>query len=311
MAFFLVFVANFAAQRYWKGGTVSKPQLHQSTVGNEMEQWEQQIRSLHTKKPTTSTHKIPPKAAEGGGSAKSLPISDPSRSLPQGTELHKLIGQALEYTRPGNHKLCVMEVGTADGKGTTVQLVKALRAYSAAHNNREWHVSTYEGILKLFQSARWEWQQLSTVKVVNELVMSEQNLEMFVYPHIQGPDTDVWPGKHFYRKLYNGTSAQIAKGEMGAYVRSFPECVLDFVLIDSTRYAHLGIIKTIMERQGLTDSETVWLIENDFWDGGGDERQILDKALSLEFIAGAHPRGEMWPWIYFRVASPGPPKHSA
>eukprot|EP00288_Rhodomonas_lens_P010157 CAMPEP_0177745842 /NCGR_PEP_ID=MMETSP0484_2-20121128/30534_1 /TAXON_ID=354590 /ORGANISM="Rhodomonas lens, Strain RHODO" /LENGTH=157 /DNA_ID=CAMNT_0019260517 /DNA_START=121 /DNA_END=591 /DNA_ORIENTATION=- len=91
--------------------------------------WREAIRTLH-KQHAGNVEKVRPKRERPAPAAvptvRAQKLSDPTQA-PGGSELHHLIGTALQHTRAGQQKMCIMEVGTADGKGTTVQLVKALK----------------------------------------------------------------------------------------------------------------------------------------------------------------------------------------
>ncbi len=68
---------------------------------------------------------------------------------------------------------------------------------------------------------------------------------------------------------------------------------------------HAGIVQTLLQTRGLTSPSTVFIIEDDFWPsesaGGGSESRILRQFWNLTDVEGAHPDGEMWPWMSFRI----------
>jgi len=96
---------------------------------------------------------------------------------------------------------------------------------------------------------------------------------------------------------------QIQRGEMGPWFNTTPGCKVDLVLIDSTRFAHVGILATILLANGLTDASTGFLIENDHWGPNGEwagkgrnELKILSKYWDMDVEFEENPDGEMWPW---------------
>ena len=93
-----------------------------------------------------------------------------------------------------------------------------------------------------------------------------------------------------------------------------PPCAADLVLIDSSRYSHPGIIATLL-LHNATRPDTVFLVEDDSWlSSSGSERLLLQRHWRLAALSSSHPRGEMWPWITFRIdgeAPPSPPQPAA
>ena len=223
-----------------------------------------------------------------------------------GSEFSKLIAKAVSMVHNESGPLCVIEVGTADGSGTTQKLFDVLQKNCENDDGREFVIFTYESDPTLASIAASRWSDQHNVVILCDLVMREDFLVEYVMNSIEGPDGDEYPNTGFYKTFYNGTFNKVANGEIGGFLRRLPSCTADLVLVDSTRYAHPGIIATLLSLN-LTRPDTVFLIENDFWSSpDGDERRLLERRWRLADAVSAAPAGEMWPWLIFRVAGPQP-----
>jgi len=198
--------------------------------------------------------------------------------------------------------LCIMEVGTAAGAGTTIKLFSALYDQCVG-GGREFILHGYEGDPVLAATAKERWRGHSdNVQVTCQLVMHADLMDKYVIQNIEGPESDVFPGHAFYTRLYTGTPDRVNRGEFCGFFPAPPTmCSPDLVLIDGTRFATAGIVATLL--QNLTRPETVFVVEDDFWEGAlGSERRILERYWRLVDVDAAHPKGEMWPWMIFRIA---------
>lgn len=230
---------------------------------------------------------------------------------PGNSQLSAFIENSLEKVKVNDNPLCVMEVGTADGSGTTVALHHALHSQCSRVGGRSFTITTYEGLPQLARDAKELWKDQASVTVVNELVITDNNIDKYVIPVIEGPEGGEFPGTGFYKKLYGATRDNVNRGELGGFFKTKPMCgVMDIVLIDSTRYAHAGIIATLLSSQSdngqhLIQPDTVFILENDFWPGShssdGNERRILERYWILRNVTEEHPIGEQWPWISFKI----------
>lgn len=217
------------------------------------------------------------------------------------TALGGVIASALRMIPTDNTPLCAIEVGTADGTGTTAKLFDALRHQCVSPNGRQFNVYSYESVPHLASQAAYRWRQHPNVNVLCELVISEGLLDPFVLKSIQGPEGDVYPGKGFYERLYRQTSDMVHRGDLGPFFQTKPPCVADLVLIDSTRYMHPGIIATLLAHN-VTHPGTVYLVEDDFWSPPAmSERRLIEQHWRLSALTSSHPVGEMWPWTAFRI----------
>ena len=54
------------------------------------------------------------------------------------------------------------------------------------------------------------------------------------------------------------------RGTLGGFLAHRPPCKPDLILLDPTRYAHAGIVATLIEA-GLATDRTVFVIEDDHW----------------------------------------------
>jgi hypothetical protein len=217
------------------------------------------------------------------------------------TQLSEFISRGLKLIPNSTDPLCVLEVGTADGRGTTVSLFNAMQKKCKQENGREFQLFTYEGLPSLAREAKGFWLNNTNVVVLNELVLDENTINEYIIQRIEGPEGSTFPGKGFYQRLYSELRENVKSGVFGGFFHTRPECKLDFVLIDSTRFAHAGIIQTILQAADLKPT-TIFLIENDFWPPADrNEQSILERFWELTDIVSDHPEGEQWPWLLFRI----------
>ena len=227
------------------------------------------------------------------------------------SQLDSFISSALHTIQNEQRPLCVLEVGTADGTGTTVSLFNALKANCVRNRQAGFRLYTYEVSAQEAKKAKTLWSANSCesnsgcVEVVNEIVLDETVMDRFITQQIDGPDSDTFPGKQFYHTFYSDMQHCIGSNECGSFFRTIPPCTLDLVLIDGTRFSHAGIVQTLLQTRGLTSPSTVFIIEDDFWPsesaGGGSESRILRQFWNLTEVEEAHPDGEMWPWMSFKI----------
>eukprot|EP00286_Rhodomonas_abbreviata_P012307 CAMPEP_0181339240 /NCGR_PEP_ID=MMETSP1101-20121128/29131_1 /TAXON_ID=46948 /ORGANISM="Rhodomonas abbreviata, Strain Caron Lab Isolate" /LENGTH=147 /DNA_ID=CAMNT_0023450157 /DNA_START=123 /DNA_END=563 /DNA_ORIENTATION=+ len=132
--FCITICSHILINRHYKSEAgVQNVQTQQMVAGlDQAQQWEKWHQEIASTLEQHHKHPPPQPSAPKKASEPKKPISDPSQGLPPGSKLHELIGKALQYVRTKAGALCVMEVGTADGRGTTVQLVGALTTYTAA-----------------------------------------------------------------------------------------------------------------------------------------------------------------------------------
>ena len=185
-------------------------------------------------------------------------------------------------------------------------LVKSLDTLCRG-TGRTWRLFSYEGMVKEFGVARGIWRRQEEVRVINELVMTERNLENMVLPNIDAPPGRVFPGRQFYEGVYRGTRGMMQSGKMGSFLSSVPACgrgVLDFVSIDTTRHTFAGILQTLVDK-GAVDRQTVYVMENDFWSKSNGERDTAAGMISRFFNVVdlvEHRSGHDFPWVSFRLA---------
>jgi len=204
--------------------------------------------------------------SQGGGSSK----------------LGDFITKAIHVVSKGSAPICVIEVGT------TVALNHALYEQCIPPGGHSFDITSYEGMPDMAQAAASRWEGHDNVHIVNELVITGENIEKYVLPAVEGaPDGDEFPNKGFYMRVYGNMQ--------GNFFLTPPTCgAADLVLVDSTRYAHAGIFATLKE--GLVHDETVFVVEDD-----SDVRAELEKHWKLRDVVTSHPAGEQWPWIRFRI----------
>jgi hypothetical protein len=170
--------------------------------------------------------------------------------------LSHFIHEGLRMVPAKHPPLCVMEVGSADGTGTTVSLRVALEERCRSER-RAWQLYTYEGIPHLARDAEAFWSDDPSVTVVNEFVLGGRGvLDEYVIGNIEGPNGTEFPGKLYYQEVYSHLARELDGG-----FRTNPSCgTLDLVLIDSTRFAHAGIVQTVLQTPNLTTRDTVFVV---------------------------------------------------
>ena len=127
------------------------------------------------------------------------------------------------------------------------------------------------------------------MKVINELGLSLENLRKYVMRKVEGSEGNEWPSKGFYSNFYADFERQVASKELGRWLQTRPGCKPDVVLIDSTRFGHLGVIVSMLEGEGIADEKTIFIIENDSWEKG-DTFKILERwPLSLYYSSTTPP----------------------
>jgi hypothetical protein len=206
----------------------------------------------------------------------------------------------------------VLEVGTADGTGTTASLFDALQTECVHSQRRGFRLHTYEVDAAAAGEAQSAWSARSCskhsgcVEVVNEIVLDEAVVDEYIMQQIEGPDSAAYPGKDFYHTFYSTLTRCIRTNDCGTFFRTVPQCALDLVLIDGTRFSHAGIIQTLLRMPGLVRPSTVFVVEDDFWETadtvrGGRESQIIRRFWNLTDVKVEQPAGEQWQWVSFRI----------
>ena len=218
-----------------------------------------------------------------------------------------LVSEAISWVDRSRNPICFWEVGTAEGKGTTLSVVLALE-WEQKQTGRGWRVVGYEAMPEAANKARRYWDDFGNVQVVQEFVLTGDDFENYVFPFIEGSETKLEPlNREFYYKFYGATEQQQHAGTLGGWLKTKP-CKPDMVLIDSTRFAHFGILATLFHAADLgVDNTTVFVMENDFWEDGGKKRNTIDllrENIRLEVLAGGDVVGERWPWVVMRASFP-------
>lgn len=233
---------------------------------------------------------------------RALPMWKGKRS-----RLAVLVSEAISWVDRSRNPICFWEVGTAEGKGTTLSVVLALE-WEQKQTGRGWRVVGYEAMPEAANKARRYWDDFGNVQVVQEFVLTGDDFENYVFPFIEGSETKLEPlNREFYYKFYGATEQQQRAGTLGGWLKTKP-CKPDMVLIDSTRFAHFGILATLFHAADLgVDNTTVFVMENDFWEDGGKKRNTIDllrENIRLEVLAGGDVVGERWPWVVMRASFP-------
>eukprot|EP00802_Teleaulax_amphioxeia_P019698 Tamp_19940.p1 GENE.Tamp_19940~~Tamp_19940.p1 ORF type:complete len:371 (-),score=27.54 Tamp_19940:73-1185(-) len=206
-----------------------------------------------------------------------------------------VLNKALARVPAGNGAICALEVGTADGAGSTMALVSVLNNRCQSEG-RAWTLYTYEGQKTEFRKASHVWRGQDGVHVINEMVLSRANLHKNVLPLIDAPPGSAYPGREHYAAKYKATQDLMQRGTLGGFLRTRPQCsragnVLDFVSIDSTRYTGIGILQTLLD-EGLADHETVFAMENDNW-----KRSNGKADTAAEFVSRALPLSDLTHYV--------------
>ena len=204
------------------------------------------------------------------------------------------------------HALCVVEVGTADGRGTTLALIRSLDFW-CRKTARSWTLFSYEGLLEKYDSAKKFLDKQEHAEIVNELVMTQNNLDNMVLPYIDAPAGENFPGLEFYQRVYQKTTEMMKDGKMGQFIVTRPTCgsggVADFVSIDTTRHTFAAILQTLVDKK-MVDMNTVFVMENDFWTKSDGTQDTALKMVSRFFKildVNEYASGHDFPWVSFRI----------
>ena len=106
-------------------------------------------------------------------------------------------------------------------QGTTISVVQALER-ERRRSGRDWQVVGYEAMTNAATRARRAWEAYPNVQVVRELVLTEDDLEDYILPFVEGPVQDGWPGREFYSKFYEATSTNTSR-----YKWNEPACICE------------------------------------------------------------------------------------
>lgn len=210
------------------------------------------------------------------------------------TQLMSLFTNIVKKTCEHCTSFLAIEVGTMFGMGTTKHLYQSI-----SNRYTQFQLWTYEGISERFCFARNHLKDFENLFIVNELVTNEKMLTCMILPEtgsvLSSPDGPT------YSEIYKKTPLNIEKGLMGGWFKTHPVGrTADLVVIDSTRFTHTAIVEALNSVNGLISSDTVFLVENDYWENT-DEIAILRKYFDLENIETFNPDGEMWPWVTFTL----------
>lgn len=214
--------------------------------------------------------------------------------------------KSLDTVPDHKHTLCVIEVGTADGRGTTLALIKSLDSW-CRKTARSWRLFSYEGLSDKYNSAKNFLGNEEPVQIVNELVMTKNNLDNMVLPYIDAPTGERFPGLEFYQGVYRMTTTMMKDGKMGQFLTTRPPCarggIADFVSIDTTRYTFSAILQTLMDKK-MVDVNTRFAMENDFWTKSDGTQDTALKMVSRFFEVldvKEYTSGHDFPWVSFRI----------
>lgn len=230
----------------------------------------------------------------------------PGQVRPVSDSLSELITVARTLIKPGINPICIMEVGTGDGSGTTVSLFNTmLMSCRNESEHRDFRIHTYEGLPSLAQRAVKFWEGERRVTVVNELAILDDTIAKHILPLVTSLSNLDFPGRGFYIHFYNNHNNKVAKGIYGKHLKTLPNCTLDLVLLDGARFSHIGVIHTLLSMGNLTSPNTVYLVENDHWTEpyNGDQIGVLNTTWSLTDVHRSTPSGQMWPWAAFKIQS--------
>jgi len=221
--------------------------------------------------------------------------SDSIHLLSPLTDVVEKIKAASPTCKGGNcNNFLAIEVGTMFGTGTTKHLYQAI---SKTYN--EFQLWTYEGMTERFCIAQNNLKELKHIYIVNELVMRNNILTCMVMPETGTVLSK--PGGPSYSELFKKTEHEIQKGVIGGWFETYPVGrTADLVVIDSVRFTHVGIIEALNSANGLISSDTVFVMENDYWENT-DELAILRKYFDLENVETLNTPGERWSWVTFKL----------
>ena len=158
-------------------------------------------------------------------------------------------------------KCTILEIGAADGKGTTKLLFDFCK-----ENNIECTLESYEGVRSLADEAREFWKNEDRVTIHDKFFCNRQDIYEKVLPNLYSEGTLT---VDHYLKDYTATC------ETGKFVDTVPFSP-DIVFIDCWRFCHTAIVQKCKD---LFSKDTVYIMEDDIANYG--ETKILQKYFKL------------------------------
>ena len=168
-----------------------------------------------------------------------------------------------EIKIPEKNPLRVLEIGTGDGKGTTLYVKNILD-----NMKLNYKIDSYEGVKSCYDSAKNYWDHTEKVNIVNKFFCNKEDISKMVIPNIISEG--VLDLNH-YKGEYLGIAA--AQGNFENTIDYVP----DIVLIDSWRFCHVAIVNKCKEFCG---ENTIFIMEDDFDNYG--ETKILKKYFDIK-----------------------------
>jgi len=177
----------------------------------------------------------------------------------------------------------VLEVGTADGDSSTQALYKVLKK-----TGNNFNIIGLEPNKNVFDKALSNTKTLSNVTVLNKYFLSQNSIEYFLTKI-----DDILPieiDKTGIKKQYLAIS----------YENKFfieQNYIPNLIFIDSIRYSHLAIIKTLVD---FKYHSARLIMEDDIPNGG--ELKIITKYFKVNNVKNYRCFPHQWPFVAFNIS---------
>lgn len=187
-----------------------------------------------------------------------------------------------EFRKTSKDKIIVLEVGTAFGDSSTKSLFKNLKS-----SGKNFFLLGYEPMDICYNKAVTIWSEIEDVEIVKKYFLTENAIKFF-------KDAIVM------ENLEPAIKDNVLKNfdinpEMLVKEFSYKP---DFIFIDSIRYSHLAIVKSIVDL-GLHKNAII-IMEDDIT--GFGETAIIQKHFKLQNINKHRCYPHQWPFVTYQIA---------
>jgi hypothetical protein len=186
-----------------------------------------------------------------------------------------------QFQNTPNDKITVLEIGTAFGDSSTKSLFRNLKS-----SGKEYFLLGYEPMDSCYTKATSIWSGVEGVRIEKKYFLT-QNAITFFKQAIALEDLEPAVKRDFLKSF---------EIESGMLVHEF-HWKPDFIFIDSIRYSHLAIVRSIVDL-GLHQNATV-IMEDDI--PGFGETAIIQKHFQLKNVNRHRCYPHQWPFVTYQI----------
>lgn len=186
-----------------------------------------------------------------------------------------------ELSKTSKDKITVLEIGTAFGDSSTKSLFRNLK-----NSGKKYFLIGFEPMDICYDKAVTIWNEIPDVEIVKKYFLTENAIEFFKEAiTTENLETEL---KENLLTNFDINSEMLVK-EFGDRP--------DLIFIDSIRYSHLAIVKSIVDL-GLHQNAII-VMEDDI--PGFGETAIIQKYFKLENINKYRCYPHQWPFVTYRI----------